>query len=391
MFNLIWKHGFGTISVFLFLICPTQAQDSPPPLQVPGGTASGQPLSPQELDNLVTPIALYPDPLLGEVLAAATYPLEIVEANQWVRDHPKWKPSKLMDEAKKENWDPSVQGLVAFPPALNLLSQDISWTTAVGNAFLARQTDVMQAVQRMRSQAYARGTLHSTPQQNVTTQNPAGQPVIDIQPANPDYWYVPEYNPAYVWGAPAWGYYPQLLYPGLDVGFDWGSGIDLGLYFGGWGGWGWGGWGWSPDWYGGGLYVNNSFFHRYGFRHFHGDEGLGRSAWAHDPGHRLGVPYANREVAGRFMGRGPGAGAVNRGFSPGNNAFRAGQRSCGTPAFEQRGYANNHSVFGGYHNGGATRMQSDHGFSSMGAGRTFGGGGGFHGGGGGFHGGGGRR
>src|ERR1019366_3887968 len=152
MLNFIRKYGFGTVAaVFVFLICPAQAQDSPPPLQIPGGTAAGQPLSPQALDDLVTPVALYPDPLLGEVLAAATYPLEIIEANQWVRDHPKWKPSKLMDEAKKENWDPSVQGLVAFLPALNLLSQDVGWTTALGNAFLARQTDVMQAVQRMRS------------------------------------------------------------------------------------------------------------------------------------------------------------------------------------------------------------------------------------------------
>jgi hypothetical protein len=100
-------------------------------------------------------LRLYPDPLLGEVLAASTYPFEIAEAEQWVQDHPKWKPSKLMKEAKKQNWEPSIPGLVAFPQVLAWLSQNMSWTTPLGNAFLAQQKDVMQAVQRMRAQAQA--------------------------------------------------------------------------------------------------------------------------------------------------------------------------------------------------------------------------------------------
>src|SRR5579863_5367422 len=132
----------GTMAAFLLLFA-ARAQ-SPPTPPVPGGTPPGQPLSAQQLDDLVAPIALYPDPLIGEVLAASTYPLEVVEANQWVQDHPKWKPSKLISEAKKQSWDPSVQGLVAFPEALARLSQDASWTTALGNAFLAQQSDVMQ-------------------------------------------------------------------------------------------------------------------------------------------------------------------------------------------------------------------------------------------------------
>jgi hypothetical protein len=355
-------------------------------------------LAAQQLDDLVAPIALYPDPLIGEVLAASTYPMEIAEASQWVRDHPQWKPSKLMDQAKKQNWDPSVQGLVAFPQVLTYLSQDMSWTTQLGNAFLAQQADVMQAVQRMRAQAEARGTLRSTPQQTVNNENQNGQPVIDIEPANPDVWYVPYYNPAYVWGPPVWGYYPPLLYPGIGVGFDWGLGVDLGLCFGGWGGWGWGGWGWAPNWYDRSIVLNHSFFHRYGFNHFHNFQPLGNSAWSHDPAHRLGVPYANRTVAGRFGGtpRGFAGGRINAGGLGGRQNFtpQQGQR-FGSPGFEQRGYTGNHSVFGGYHSGVQTRGQSDHGFSSMGAGRTFGGGGfrggagGFRGGGGGFHGGGG--
>jgi hypothetical protein len=332
----------------------------------------------------VAPIALYPDPLLAQVLAASTYPMEVAEAEQWVRDHPHWKPSKLMDEAKKQPWDPSIQGLVAFPDVLAHLTQDMNWTTQLGNAFLAQQADVMQAVQRMRVQAQAKGTLHSTPQVTVTTENQNGQPVIGIQPANPDVWYVPNYNPLYVWGPPVWGVYPPLLYPGIDVGFGWWPGVDIGLYFGGWAGWGWGGWGWAPNWYAGNIFMDNSFFHRFGFRGYGGGGMLGRSVWAHNPEHRLGVPYSNRAVASRFGRSGAFGGEADR-FAAGRSApsnreqMPAGQR-FGNPGFEQRGFTGNHSVFGGYHNGGMTRMQSDRGFSSMGAGRASGG---FHGGGGG--------
>ncbi len=304
--------------------------------------------------------------------------MEIAEAEQWARDHSNWKPSKLMDKAKKENWDPSVQGLVAFPDVLTHLTQDMNWTTQLGNAFLAQQAEVMQAVQRMRAQAQAKGTLRSTPQETVATQDQGGQSAITIEPADPDMWYVPDYNPAYVWGPPAWGAYPPLMYPGMDAGFGWDPGIDMGLYFGGWGGWGWGGWGWSPNWYGGGIYTDGSFFHRYGFRNFGGGGLMGRSDWMHNPDHRLGVPYANRQVAGRFARNGVGGGAGRFGGARSQAFNRGGSRPeqrFGNPGFEQRGWAGNHSVFGGYHNGGMARMQSDRGFGSMGAGRTFGGGG----------------
>jgi hypothetical protein len=364
------------VSLLLAAAAAGYAQQSPPPAAAPPGA----PASPQQLNDLVAPIALYPDPLVGQILAASTYPIEIAEAEQWVRDHPKWKPSKLMDEAKKQKWDPSVQGLVAFPDVLTRLSQDLNWTTQLGNAFLAQQADVMQAVQRMRADAQARGMLRSTPQETVATQNQNGQSAITIEPANPDLWYVPNYNPAYVWGPPVWGVYPPLLYPGIDIGIGWYPGIDLGLYFGGWGGWGWGGWGWGLDWFGGGIFIDNSFFHRYGFRNFPGREAFGRSAWAHDPGHRFGVPYGNRDVAARFARNGAFGGGVRA--TQGFNRGEAGaQQRLGNPGFEQRGSTGNHSVFGGYNNGGMTRMQSDHGFSSMGAGRTSGGfGGGFGGG-----------
>jgi len=371
-----WTNSSGAVFFITFCVLWAAAagyspQSAPPPSQ------PGAPLSPQQLDDLVAPIALYPDPLVAQVLAAATYPMEIAEAEQWVRDHPSWKTSKLMDKAKKQNWDPSVQGLVAFPDVLARLTQDMNWTTQLGNAFLAQQADVMQAVQRMRAQAEAKGTLHSTPQEVVTNNNQGGQQEISIEPANPDVWYVPNYNPDYVWGPPVWGAYPPLLYPGIDVGLGWYPGIDIGLCFGGWGGWGWGGWGWSPNWYGGSIYVDHSFFHRYGFRHF-GDGGpLGSSPWMHNPEHRLGVPYANREVAGRFANAGAFRGEAGR-FAGGRpqtvrREALPPQQRFGSPAFEQRSWTANHSVFGGYHNGGMARMQSDRGFSSMGAGRTFGG------------------
>jgi hypothetical protein len=396
------RHAGAAIFAAVLLLHAAAAgyapQNAPPAGAEPPAGQPGAAMSPQQLDDLVAPIALYPDPVVGELLAASTYPIEIAEAEQWLRDHPKWKPSKLMDEAKKQNWDPSIQGLVAFPDVLARLTQDTNWTTQLGNAFLAQQADVMQAVQRMRARAQANGRLQSTPQETVTTENQNGQTAINIQPANPDEWYVPNYNPAYVWGAPGYGAYPPLLYPGIDVGFDWYPGIDLGLYFGGWGGWGWGGWGWAPNWYGGNIYMDHSFFNRYGFRGYGGGGRLGNSVWAHNPEHRLGMPYANRAVANRYAGnRAVGGGGAGRfgGGTRTQNSTRgevAPQQRFGNSGFEQRGSTANHSVFGGYQNGGMSRMQSDRGFSSMGAGRTFGGGGGMRGGGfgggGGAHGGG---
>jgi hypothetical protein len=382
---------YGVTAFAAVILALAAAAQYPPQSNASAGAEPAAPIPPQQLDDLVAPIALYPDPLLGQLLAASTYPMEIAEAEQWVRDHPHWRPSKLMDEAKKQNWDPSVQGLVAFPDVLDRLAQNIGWTTQLGNAFLAQQAGVMQAVQRMRAQAVAKGTLRSTPQETVTTQNEGGQTAIDIEPANPDVWYVPNYNPAYVWGPPDWGAYPPLFYPGIDMGLGWYPGIDLALWFGDWGGWGWGGWGWGPDWFAGNIFVDGSFFHRCGFRNSQGGGLLGRSAWMHNPEHRLGVPYANRSVAGRFARDGAfGGGAAGRfraspaqGFS---QREMAPQQRFGNRGFEQRGWTGNHSVFGGYHNGGMARMQSDRGFSSMGAGRTFGGFGG-----GGMRGGGGRR
>lgn len=366
---------------------PPQAppgDQGPPPGQAPPPAA---PLNPEQLQDLVAPIALYPDTLLSQILVASTYPIEVVEAQQWLQQNRNLKGQALMDAARQQNWDPSIQALVAFPDVLTRLNQDIRWTTDLGNAFLAQQADVMNAVQQLRMKAQAAGKLQSTPQLNVSTETQNGQTAITIAPPDPGVVYVPNYNPAWVWGPPVFGYYPPLIYPGIDVGFGFFPGIDLGFYFGGgWGLWGGFGWGWGPNWFGGSIILNANFFHRYGFNDYH--RGFG-NVWEHNPAHRLGVPYANRAVANRFGGAaGSRGGAAFRG----DEAFRGGNAAAGRAGGSFAPERGGHSAFGGIQNGGTTRMQSDHGFSSIGH-SGFGGGGGFRGGGGfgggGFHGGGG--
>jgi Protein of unknown function (DUF3300) len=351
----------------------------------PAATAEQQTLNAQQLESLVAPVALYPDSLLSQVLVASTYPLEVVEAQQWLDQNKGLTGTALIDAAKKQSWDPSIQSLVAFPEVVKRLNSDIRWTTDLGNAFLAQQADVMAAVQRLRASAKASGKLTDTPQQKVVTEDQNGQAAIEIQPTNPQVVYVPTYNPGYFWGPPVYPW-PGLFYPGIGIGWGWGLGINLGFYFPGC--CGWGGWGWGFGWGGGGIFVNNAFFHRYGYGDFHGGA-YGHSAWAHDAAHRGGVPYP-RGVASRYAGA---AGARNA-ARPSAESVRSNMSRAG--ANEAR--PNNHSAFGGTNNGSRARVQSDHGFSSMGSARTApafhggGGGGGFRGGGGGGgHAGGGRR
>ncbi len=297
------------VPLFLVMALPSAAgilnarQDGPAAYSSPGQQPQDQPVpqqvwTPEQLDNLVAPIALYPDPLLGQVLAASTYPIEVVEASQWLQQNGSLRGEELVDAAKSQPWDPSVQALVAIPDALSKLNQDIRWTTDLGNAFLAQQSDVMEAVQRMRARAEDRGRLDSTAEQTVVDQEQGGQEAIAIQPADPDVIYVPTYDPEYVWGPPAFGYYPPLYYPAFGFGF--GPGFDLGFCFDGWGGWG--AWGWYPGWFGNSLYVNNYFFRHYRFHSPIGGGFRGGTLWVHDPAHRMSVPYGNSRVAARFGG-----------------------------------------------------------------------------------------
>jgi hypothetical protein len=300
----IVRQTLGMVCVLLLLVFPAGvllAQD-PTPSAPPSPPA--QALSPDQLDTLVAPVALYPDALLSQVLVAATYPLEVAEAPQWLQQNRNLQGQQLMAAAREQNWDPSIQALVAFPDVLKLLSSNIRWTTDLGNAFLAQQADVMSAVQRMRAQAKAAGKLNSNAQETVTTETQGDQTAIEIQPANPEVVYVPQYNPEYIWGPPAYGYYPPLYYPDYyGYGYGFGPGIYIGGYFGGLG---WGGWGWGPNWFNYSIFQNYYFFNHYGFHGFYGGGFGGRGVWAHNPVHRLGVAYPNRGLAGRFGGAGAG-------------------------------------------------------------------------------------
>src|SRR6266480_4351306 len=160
-------------------------------------------LAPQELDSLVAPIALYPDPLLAQTLAASTYPLEVIQLEQWYANNKYLKDKALADAVAKQPWDSSVQALVAFPDVVQRMAGNIQWTTDLGNAFLAQQADVMDAVQRMRAKAQGTGNLKTDAQQKVETQTvEGGKQVIVVEQANPEVVYVPSYDPQVVYGAP---------------------------------------------------------------------------------------------------------------------------------------------------------------------------------------------
>src|SRR5215472_11241583 len=160
-------------------------------------------LPPQELDSLVAPIALYSDSLLAQALAASTYPLEVIQLQQWMNNNKDLQGKELADAVSKQPWDPSVQGLVAYPDVVTRMADNVQWTTDLGNAFLAQQSDVMDAVQRMRAKAQGTGNLKTSAQQVVKTETvPSGKQVIEIQQANPDVVYVPSYDPEVVYGAP---------------------------------------------------------------------------------------------------------------------------------------------------------------------------------------------
>jgi len=346
------------------------AQDQPAPPPPPGQT-----LTPDQLADLVAPIALYPDPLLSQVLVASTYPLEVIQAFQWMQRNPGLSGPALTAAAQQQNWDPSIQALVVFPDVLKRLNDDVTWTTNLGNAFLAQQQDVMDAVQRMRQQAQQAGKLASTPQENVVTENQGGQPYVEIQPTNPDVIYVPVYDPAWIWGPPLWYPYPRWYWPPRSVivggvGFGFGFGINVGLFFGG--GWnGWGGWGWHPGWGNHTVIVNNTFIHQNNFNTTRITNVHGNAVWAHDPGHRGGVPYSNASLNNQYRGN------VRQNVAPRampeanrNMAVQQGQRFGGRQIPNNAPPVQNRSVFSGMNNGRAAQTNAEHGYSSMGPARS---------------------
>ncbi|HEY9807401.1 MAG TPA: DUF3300 domain-containing protein, partial [Candidatus Obscuribacterales bacterium] len=259
-------------------------------VQDPAQTVQSTPLTAEVLQNLVAPIALYPDALIAQILAASTYPSEIVEADRWLQSRSDLKDENLADEVDKQSWDPSVKALTAFSSVLANLDTNLSWTSALGDAYFNQQQDVLDAIQVLRARAQAVGNLESTTQQTVANQGTT----ISIEPADPNVCYVPTYNPLSVYGAPI-GIYPGYIYDSL-IGAPYISfGLGIGIGGGFWGGFGWGFHSWGCNWRGHSvvfnhnIYVSHSptFFHRFpgggggnfrgGRPSFPGNRGLGDS------------------------------------------------------------------------------------------------------------------
>ena len=262
---------------------PAQSEESPAAESTAQAPA---PLAAAQLDQLTAPIAVYSDPLLGMILTAATYPLEIVEAARWLDadDHASLHGAALDDALAQRNWDTSVKALVAVPEVLRMMNRHLEWTEQLGDAFLSQQADVMDSIQRLRERAAASGALQSSPQASVSTEE--GEVVIE--PASPDVIYVPCYTPV-IYGLWPWPAYPPFYfplpgycYPGPVITFGIGFGI-IGPY------WGWGRW----NWRGHGFYV-------VGPRPHHGRVPM--RPWLHNPAHRHGVPYPNAATARRYLG-----------------------------------------------------------------------------------------
>ena len=420
----------------------TPQQSSPTPAAQSGGATKAT-IPPEQLDSLVAPIALYPDPLLAQVLAASTYPLEIILLQRWLEKNKSLKDKALADAVAKQPWDASVQALAALPEVVKRLGDEIQWTTDLGNAFLAQQTDVMDAVQRMRKKAHDKGTLKTTEQQKVETQVIETKSVIVIEQANPQVIYVPSYDPVVVYG-PAYYPYPPIAYPAwgyaATAAVSFGFGMMMGAFWSG-------GWGWGCGWGGNNVYINhNNNFNRntninrgntnIGNR---GDTNIGnrpsqqpsrgglgdgnRSNWSHRPEHRGGAPYRDRATADRFGGsargdslsqrresaqqridrqggnlasnRGPGGGAgagVSDRMSGAGNRSGPGSGGGGADRIGGRDLSRSgggdRNAFGGgsrSYSGSSARSSSSRGSSSFGGGgfSRGGGGGGFSRGGGG--------
>ncbi len=225
-------------------------------MYLPPQDAAPAPIPASQIDSLVAPIALYPDALVAQVLAASTYPNEVVEADQWLKDHSSLQGDALAQAVNQQPWDPSVQALTQFPSVLDQMANNLSWTSSLGDAFYNQQADVMAAVQRLRAQAKAAGNLNSSSQMTVTQPNPQ---TIVIAPANPQVVYVPTYSPTVVYGTP---YYPPGYSTGAVVAtglISFGVGFAVGAAMsGGCCGWGWNNW--NSNWHGGTVVYNRNTY-----------------------------------------------------------------------------------------------------------------------------------
>lgn len=270
-------------------------------MSAPAGTfaqeASQPAFKPEELEQMLAPVALYPDSLLAQILMASTYPLEVVQADRWARQNKDLKGDALTAALEKQPWDPSVKSLINFPQVLAMMSEKLDWTQKLGDAFLAQQKDAMDAVQRLRKKAADAGTLKTTKEQKVIVE----QETIVIESASPQVVYVPTYNPTVVYGTWAYPSYPPAYYypPGYAAGtalLSFGAGVALGAAWG----YGWG----NCDWHGGDVDVDidrNTNINRNIDRSKYASQYQGgRGQWQHNPEHRKGVSYRDQGTAQKY-------------------------------------------------------------------------------------------
>src|SRR5688572_23859754 len=274
-----------------------------PPQAIPQQQAAGgETFRQEELDQIVAPIALHPDPLISQILMAATYPLEVVQADRWAQQNKSLKGDAVTAALEKQDWDPSVKSLVAFPQVLTMMSEKLDWTQKLGDAFLADQKKVLDTIQSLRAKAQASGNLKTTKEQTVIVE----EKIIKIEPANPQVIYVPSYNPTVVYGSwpypayPPYSYYPPGYVASSMMWF--GAGMAMGAAFSGAWGYGWG----DCDYNGGKVKIDNS--KNFNFSGNNIDRGKyanqlpagGKGDFQHNPEHRKGVSYRDQGTAQKF-------------------------------------------------------------------------------------------
>ena len=270
------------------------------------GSSSSARFTQEELDQMLAPIALYPDSLVAQILMAATYPVEVVEAHRWLRNNKGLKGDQLNAALDDQSWDLSVKALVPFPHVLAVMSDKLDWTQKVGDAFLDQQDEVMDAIQNLRSKAYAQGNLRTTREQKVAVEPQA----ILIEPASPQVVYVPTYNPTVVYGS--WWYpaYPPYYWHSAGAVaaaglLSFAAGVAVGAYWNsGWGSWNWGG-----------HQINANINRNINInRNDININKIQTSKWQHDAAHRKGDPYRSQESRDRYGRTGKGDGAGKRDF-----------------------------------------------------------------------------
>jgi hypothetical protein len=283
-------------------------------------------LAPEQLEALVAPIALYPDPLLANVLAASTYPLEVVQAERWLTARKNLKTDQLKNDVDKQSWDESVKALATTPLVLEMMSEKLDWTKNLGDAVLAQQPAVMEAIQRLRSKAQANNKLTTTKQQKVSVQQQQDKQAIVIEPVDTDAIYVPYYDPAVVYGTWPYADYPPYYFAApayigaglVAAGIVFGAAIAIGR--------------WGNYWGGGCNWGNNNFF----INRSNTINNIGNN-WQHNPAHRQGVKYNNANVAQRFGNNDLKAGAGNRVDFRGRDGQQAQRPGQDRPAAGDRG------------------------------------------------------